>query len=134
MKGLKITEYAWSGRDNQFKLSLTLVDGSVTVPADLTDVTAALLELKNADGSDPHSLTVNRDEVGAIINWWDGALVQTGEIVFTLGLWAGEVFTFDETYTCRLTLTTGNSPNGIVWISWGDSHLSQLDVKFFESV
>ena len=128
---MSVVEYAWEGRDNQFKLMLEIVEDNSTVASDLSDVTEALFELQHADGSDGPSITVQRDDANAIIDWWDADL-DTGEMLFKLGLWA-ETFAYDTPYKGRLTLTTPNSSNGIVWISWGNSYLTPLSVTFFET-
>jgi hypothetical protein len=129
---MSIVEYAWVGRDNQFLLKLETVEDNVTEVADLSDVTQAFLELKQIDGADGPSITVAKDEVGGIIDWWDAELA-IGEMKFTLGLWPGETFIYGDAYKARLTLTTGNSPNGIVWASYGESYLEPLSVTFFET-
>jgi hypothetical protein len=129
---MSVVEYAWQDRDNQFLIKLDTVTGGATEAADLADVSKAVLEMRQLDGADGPEITINRDDVGAIINWWDPALA-TGEMRFTLGLWPAATFIYNEAYKARLTLTTANSPNGIVWISYGDSYLTPLSVTFFET-
>jgi hypothetical protein len=129
---MSIVEYAWVGRDNQFLIKLETVENNVTAAVDLSDVSKAVLELKQTDGADGPLVTVLKDDVGAIIDWWDAGLA-IGEMKFTLGLWPGETFIYGDAYKARLTLTTGNSPNGIVWASYGDSYLEPLSVTFFET-
>lgn len=129
---MSIQKYVWIGRDNQFTLRLdSTTTGGVTAPADLSLVTSLEMELRNSAGADGPSITVAKDEASAVINWWDGSL-DTGEMLFKLGLWS-DTFTADELYKARITLFTALSPNGVVWTSYGDSSLTPLALKFYET-
>jgi hypothetical protein len=129
---MSVIEFAWKDRDNQFLIGLATTENNASAPVDLSDVSKAVLEMRAPDGSDGPEITVVKDEAGAIINWWDAELAL-GDMRFTLGLWPAATFLYNEAYKGRLTLTTGNSPNGVVWISYGDSYLSALSVTFFET-
>jgi hypothetical protein len=129
---MSISKHAWINRDNQFILRYdATASGGSTAPADLSLVSALVMEFRESGGGVGPVITVAKDEVAAVINWWDGTL-GVGEMLFKLGL-STETFTPDETYKCRITLTTASSPNGIVWTSWGDSSLTSMSVTFFET-
>jgi len=129
---MSIAKYVWIDRDNQFILRMdTTTSGGVTAPADMSLVSQLKMELRDSGGVDGPSLTVNKDDAGAVINWWDGSL-GAGEVLFKLGLWT-ETVTPDSSYKVRLTLFTAASPNGIVWASYGASRLTPLSLIFFET-
>jgi hypothetical protein len=128
---MSITEYVWEGRDNQFMLGFETVDDGASSVVDLSDVTSVLLELRNADGTDGPTVTVTNGDSPAVIDWWDVSL-NVGQMVFKLGTWI-DTFVYGEAYKARLTLTTGNSPNGIVWASYGESSLEPLSITVYET-
>lgn len=118
----QITKDVWRGRDNTFGLRLDEEDLSGNrTPVDLSAVTSVLLETTN------FSLTVDRDDVDAAVNWWDIKL-STGQIEFSLGAWAESNSIPAGEHVCRLTLFDPSNPNGVVWISFDNRELT-LDIN-----
>lgn len=113
---MTIVKDVWQQRDNHFSLLLEATEpGGNREPADSTQVTRVMLELEEGP-----SLTVDRDEVDAMINWWDVAL-DPGEFRFQLGDFA--TFASPGAYAARLTLYSLSSPDGVVWASFARQEL-----------
>ena len=110
---MTIRKDVWRGADNRIKLLLSGTVGDscgTSEPIDLINVTSMTMVF------DTESLTVNRNDLGGLIDWWDADL-EVGEVVFVLGGWVESVALPAAEYPVRLISTDGVNVNGIVWTS-----------------
>lgn len=113
---MAIVKDVWQGKDNHFNLMLESTDeANVKSPLDTSLVTKVDLEFENSN-----TLTVNRDDADAPINWWDADLDQ-GEIQFELGDFASGMT--PGAYNTRLVIYSLATPDGVVWASFARHEL-----------